>query len=615
LQGSATGNAVYTETHSATTDGYGLINLEIGKGTVTLGTFSGINWGTSTYFIKVSVDGVEMGTSQLLSVPYALYAKTAANGFSGSYSDLLNKPTLFNGTWTSLTGQPTTIVGYGITDFDFTGAAANDLLKFDGTKWIKFTPNYLTSISVPNQTAGDLMYFDGTNWVRVPKGTIGQILTISPSNVPYWQNGSAFSSPIPPTSTALAATNVLLNSATINGSVNANGFITTVSTEYGLTTSYGSIIMEADGSPVSGNTDKNVSSDISSLSANTEYHFRLKTSNAVGVTYSNDMTFTTLGAAPTISTTVSSGTTNSGATLNGTINANGFSSTVTFEYGLTTVYGSLTNAIQSPVTGNSNSNVSARLTGLASGTIYHYRVKAVNSVGTTYGSDVTFTTPSPINDVDGNTYNVVAIGAQVWMAENLKSTKYNDGTPIPNITVDATWAALATGAYSDYNNTSSNSTTYGRLYNWYTVDNNSATKAASNGGKNVCPTGWHVPSSDEWTTLTDYLTNNGYGYGGIGILIAKSMASISGWNTDPTAGNVGNDQASNNSSGFAAVPSGFRNSSGLYSGIGSNALWWGSTANSSVSATNRTISYDYNDVFRYAINIKQSGFSVRCLKD
>jgi len=88
------------------------------------------------------------------------------------------------------------------------------------------------------------------------------------------------------------------------------------------------------------------------------------------------------------------------------------------------------------------------------------------------------------------------------MAENLKTTKYNDGTAIPNVTVDATWAALTTGAYSDYSNTPANSTTYGRLYNWYAVDNNAATKMASNGGKNVCPTSWHIPTDAEWTTLT-----------------------------------------------------------------------------------------------------------------
>ena len=110
-----------------------------------------------------------------------------------------------------------------------------------------------------------------------------------------------------------------------------------------------------------------------------------------------------------------------------------------------------------------------------------------------------------ITDVDNNLYNTVKIGTQVWMAENLKTTKYNDGTSIPNVTDNTVWSALITGAYCDYNNTPSISTTYGRMYNGYSVDNNIATKVASNGGKNVCPTGWHVPSNAEWITLTSYL--------------------------------------------------------------------------------------------------------------
>jgi len=121
LQGSATGTSVYSETHSATTDSYGVINLELGNGTVIAGSISSIDWGTSTYFIKITVDGVEMGTSQLLSVPYALYAAKAANGFSGNYNELTNKPT--------------TLDGYGITDAIKTSHPANGILSTNITNW------------------------------------------------------------------------------------------------------------------------------------------------------------------------------------------------------------------------------------------------------------------------------------------------------------------------------------------------------------------------------------------------------------------------------------------------------------------------------------------------
>ena len=219
-----------------------------------------------------------------------------------------------------------------------------------------------------------------------------------------------------------------------------------------------------------------------------------------------------------------------------------------------------------------------------------------------------------IQDIEGNVYKTVKIGKQIWMAENLKTTKYNDGRAIPNITVAGTWGAATTGAYCDFNNTPSNSTTYGRLYNWYAVDNNAATKVVSNSGKNVCPTGWHVPSDAEWTTLEDYLTNNGYGYGGSGSDIAKSMAATSGWTTDPTAGNVGNDQASNNSSGFTALPSGYRNYDGTYFTIGLYGFWWSSTEFSTALAYDRTMFYSSSLVYRLNYG-KGNGFSVRCLRD
>ena len=97
-----------------------------------------------------------------------------------------------------------------------------------------------------------------------------------------------------------------------------------------------------------------------------------------------------------------------------------------------------------------------------------------------------------VKDIDGNVYHTVTIGTQVWMVENLKVTKYRDGTPIPNKTDATEWGSLTTGAYCDYDNTVSNSTIYGKLYNWYAV----------NDWRNIAPTGWHVPTDAEWTTLT-----------------------------------------------------------------------------------------------------------------
>jgi uncharacterized protein (TIGR02145 family) len=308
------------------------------------------------------------------------------------------------------------------------------------------------------------------------------------------------------------------------------------------------------------------------------------------------------------------------ATLNGTVQANYLSTIVTFEYGTTTNYGSTAAAVESPVNGNTDTNVSINLAGLTSGIIYHFRVKAENSLGIAYGNDLSFISIysldncGTISDADGNIYNTVTIGTQCWMKENLNTTKYNDGTNIPNQTDNNAWSGLTTGAYCDYNNTPANSTTYGRLYNWYAVDNNVATKVRSNGGKNVCPTGWHIPDDTEWTTLTDYLTNNGYGYEGSGSDIGKSMASTSGWLEYGTPGWVGNDQASNNSSGFTALPGGYRELIGTYMYVGRIGMWWSSSEYPTTDAWYRTVASANTDVYGDP-GFKQLGSSVRCLRD
>jgi len=202
-------------------------------------------------------------------------------------------------------------------------------------------------------------------------------------------------------------------------------------------------------------------------------------------------------------------------------------------------------------------------------------------------------------DGDNNNYPIVQIGTQIWMAENLKTTKYNDGTIIPNITVSATWAAETTGAYCDYYNTPSNSSSYGRLYNWYTVDNNTATKIVSNGDKNVCPTGWHVPSDAEWTMLTDFLG---------GELVAGGKLKETG-TTHWLSPNTG----ATNETGFTALPGSYRDNNGTFYTRGGYGLWWSSSPNST-TAFYRYISWSMSDVQWNVYDVRK-GMSVQCLKD
>jgi len=207
-------------------------------------------------------------------------------------------------------------------------------------------------------------------------------------------------------------------------------------------------------------------------------------------------------------------------------------------------------------------------------------------------------------DGDGNVYKTINIGSQEWLTENLKTTKYNDGTPITLITEGNEWSLTTAGAYCWYDNDSAAyAKPYGPLYNWYAV-----------GTDSLCPAGWHVATNDDLTVLTEYLENNGFGYQGSGNDIGKAMASVSGWNIDPTSGNVGNDQGSNNSSGFSILPGGYRSFIGTFISKESGGFWWSKTEFSEVNAYARALR-SYIDGVYYYYNTKKNGYSVRCLKD
>ena len=206
-----------------------------------------------------------------------------------------------------------------------------------------------------------------------------------------------------------------------------------------------------------------------------------------------------------------------------------------------------------------------------------------------------------VTDIEGNVYNTVTIGTQVWMAENLKTTKFNDGTEIPNITDNNAWAILTTGAYCDHSNIPANSTIYGRLYNWYVVDNNAATKMTSNGGRNVCPTSWHVPTETERSTLTTYL-------GGVSVAGGKLKETGTTHWLSPNTG-------ATNETSFTALPGAGRNYQGAYSKLGNSGYWWNSTEyDSDSNAYSWAMDYSGANV-RNSYSYKQTGLSVRCVRD
>ena len=249
------------------------------------------------------------------------------------------------------------------------------------------------------------------------------------------------------------------------------------------------------------------------------------------------------------------------------------------------------------------------ITGLTAGTTYYVRAYATSGTGTGYGDAYQITTNGAtptVTDADGNVYHTITIGTQTWMVENLKTTQYNDGTAIPLVTDTTEWTNLSTPAYSWYNNDAATyKNKYGALYNWYAV----------NTGK-LAPTGWHVPTDAEWTTLENYLTANGYNYNGStsGDYYAKSLAATTDWTTDTKTGDIGDDLTENNRSGFSALPGGYRFLNGTFNYEGFNGYWWSYTEDNTIYAWYSSMLYSNSGVSRNNY-VKQFGLSVRCVRD
>ena len=213
-----------------------------------------------------------------------------------------------------------------------------------------------------------------------------------------------------------------------------------------------------------------------------------------------------------------------------------------------------------------------------------------------------------LTDTDGNTYRTVIIGKQEWTVENWKSTKYADGTPIPNVTKNEEWKKLETPAYCWYENDPDKG--YGALYNWWVVDPANE--------KKVAPEGWRVPTDEDWEALGEYLIANGYNWDGTkeGNKIGKAVASNGGeWSVSDNAGYVGSDQDSNNRSGFSALPSSFRFSDGGFGAVGSNVGWWSTTETTVSGAKKCWLVFLFERLDFGSRGSKGEGYSVRLLRD
>jgi uncharacterized protein (TIGR02145 family) len=336
------------------------------------------------------------------------------------------------------------------------------------------------------------------------------------------------------------------------------------------------------------------STNLSGLNPNTTYYIKAYATNSLGTSYGNELSFTTDPlTAPELTTLAAASITQTSASSGGNVIVDG--GLIVSSRGVcwsTSENPTFTDFHTSDGTGAGI--FISNLTGLILNTKYYLRAYATNSIGTSYGNEIFFATrgeTGTISDSDGNTYSTIVIGSQTWMTENLKTTKYKDGsTAIPNITDNTVWSNLITPGYCWYNNSESTyKNNYGALYNGYAVST-----------ENLCPTGWHVPSNIEWTTLTDYL--GGESVAGDKL---KEAGTIHWINDNVTA---------TNETGFLSLPGGERDLNGEFSSNGSEGIWWGSTKYDADNLWYRGMYYNESGVGG-GYDPEKRGLSVRCLKD
>jgi uncharacterized protein (TIGR02145 family) len=415
---------------------------------------------------------------------------------------------------------------------------------------------------------------------------------------------------VPASLTTTAASGISATSATVGGNISNNGGAAI--SESGVCWSKSHNPVTTDNKIINSSAASSFSIVISGLRGSTEYYARAYAVNSAGTSYGNEISFTTTSPAfADLNTIIPSTMTTNSVVVTGVITSDGGADVTTrgICWGTSTYP---TTAGDKTSEGTGTGTFTSSITGLTPDTKYYARAYTVTSWGTTYGNQVSFVTyAGTLSDLDGNTYYTLKMGTQLWMAENLKSTKFSNGDQIPT-TTPATLSIVseATPKYQwAPSGNENNISLYGRLYTGHAVLDS----------RNVCPSGWHVPTANEWDTFTAYLSANGFGFGGVSANIAKSIASSSAWLTTTSSwstGYVGNDLSLNNSSGFNGLPAGIRNANGEFCCLGGTASWWSCTVYSSDPAQliHYFILHVSPTITKHATT-KHEASSVRCIKD
>ena len=385
---------------------------------------------------------------------------------------------------------------------------------------------------------------------------------------------------------------IYVNSALSGGNITYDGGA--LITERGVCWSPNPNPNITDNRSIDGGGEGNFVSSLINLIEGTKYYVAAYATNSSGTGYGAVITFSTLGELPSSKPVTATNILSSSVTLNGLVISNYLSTVAIFEYGTSVIYGETVTALQSPISAIEETVINANISGLSPNTVYHFRVKTTNSLGTSFSDDLSFKTLDALTDIEGNVYNVLTIGTQVWMTENLRTSHFRDGTLIPYVINENTWYNGTSSMFCWYNNDSETyKKLFGGLYNWYSV----------NTGK-LCPNGWHIPSDAEWTVLSEYLG---------GELIAGSKMKEIGtehW-MSPNSG-------ATNESGFSGLPGGYQY--GKSRDLGISCSWWSSTIDETlyngqqIYAKNRSLLYNQERLFR-EFQLQNFGYGIRCVKD
>ena len=412
-----------------------------------------------------------------------------------------------------------------------------------------------------------------------------------------------------------AAGQITTNSAVCGGNVTADGGANV--TARGICWSTSSNPTIANSHTTDGAGLGSFTSTMTGLELNTDYYVRAYATNSVGTVYGSVVMFhtptdndeATEYSTPVVTTAPVTNLRAESAMCGGEVISDG-GSPVTSRGICWSTSPNPTLSDNQTTNGTGLGSFTSQITGLSVGTTYYVRAYAVNSIGTAYGNEMTFSLQIPagdgqpcpnaatVTDYDQNVYHTVLIGNQCWMKENLRSTHTADGKAITGLVAPQQVAT--------------NVTSYGYLYNWNAVMQGSSSSSANPSGvQGICPTGWHLPSNAEWSQLTNYLeSQSAYKCGTVSNAIAKALAAETGWTTYTATCAVGNDLSGNNLTSFSALPAGDE----IVGNFGKSAFFWSSTMSEMQGYPYRLAilhhSYDVNQ----SVNSQTSSLSVRCLQ-